>query len=155
MKFVLPFLGKTREKYLDAGISDYVKRLSRFVQVEIVNLKDSSPKSIPDQVFKQQEADRLLDRIKQPAYVVALDTTGREIDSPGLAELIADWENNGLQTVYFLIGGHLGLHEDVLGKADLVLSLSRLTFTHEMSRLILLEQLYRAWTIKAGRKYHN
>lgn len=155
MKFVLPFLGKTREKYLDAGISDYVKRLSRFVQVEIVNLKDSSPKSIPDQVFKQQEADRLLDRIKQPAYVVALDTTGRELDSPGLAGLIADWEDNGLQTVYFLIGGHLGLHEDVLGKADLVLSLSRLTFTHEMSRLILLEQLYRAWTIKAGRKYHN
>ncbi|HER63595.1 MAG TPA: 23S rRNA (pseudouridine(1915)-N(3))-methyltransferase RlmH [Desulfobacteraceae bacterium] len=155
MKFVLPFLGKTREKYLDAGIADYVKRLSRFVQVEIVVLKDSSPKNIPDQVFKQQEAERLLDRIKPPAYVVALDTTGREIDSPGLAERIADWENNGLQTVYFLIGGHLGLHEDVLSSADIVLSLSRLTFTHEMSRLILLEQLYRAWTIKAGRKYHN
>jgi len=155
MKFVFPFLGKTREKYLDAGIRDYAKRLSRFVQVEILVLKSRSPKSIPDIVFKQQEAELLFGKIKSPSYVVAFDPKGQETDSPGIASLIKDWEENGQQTVYFIIGGHLGLHEEVLQKADLVLSLSRLTFTHEMSRLLLLEQMYRAWTIKAGQKYHN
>lgn len=155
MKFVFPFLGKTRETYLDAGISDYAKRLSRFVQVEILVLKSRSPKNIPDTVFKQQEAVLLLDRIKSPSLVIAFDTRGQGIDSSGLARLIEDWEEKGQQTIYFLIGGHLGLHEDVLKKADLIISLSQLTFTHEMSRLLLLEQMYRAWTIKAGKKYHN
>ncbi len=155
MKFVFPFLGKTREDYLDAGIKDYAKRLARFVQVEIVVLKNRSPKNIPDNVFKQQEAERLLEKVKPSSFIVALDTRGKETDSQGLARLINDWEENGLQTIYFLIGGHLGLHEDVVAKADLVLSFSKLTFTHEMSRFILMEQMYRAWTIKAGRKYHN
>ena len=155
MKFIFPFLGKTREEYLDAGIKDYAKRLSRFVQVEIVVLKNRSPKNIPDTVFKQQEAERLLDKIKPSSFIVALDTRGKETDSPGLARLIDDWEEKGIQTIYFLVGGHLGLHDDVVVKADMVLSLSQLTFTHEMSRFILMEQMYRAWTIKAGRKYHN
>ena len=155
MKFIFPFLGKTREKYLDAGINDYAKRLSRFVQVEIAILKSRSPKNIPDAVYKEQEGDRLLENIRPPALIVALDAGGRETDSPGLARLIEEWEEKNVQTVYFLIGGHLGLHEDVVNTADMVLSLSKLTFTHEMSRFILLEQMYRAWTIKAGRKYHN
>lgn len=155
MKFIIPFLGKTREKYLDAGIKDYAKRLSRFVQIEIVVLKNRAPGNLPDTVFKQQEAERLLDTLKPLSFVVALDTGGRTIDSPGLARLLAEWEENDRQTIYFLVGGHLGLHEDILKKADMVLSLSQLTFTHEMSRFILMEQLYRAWTIKAGRKYHN
>ena len=155
MKFIFPFLGKTREEYLDAGIRDYVKRLSRFVQVEILVLKSRSPKSIPDMVFKQQEAELLIDKINSPSYVIAFDTKGQEVDSPGLARLVEDWEQNGLHTIYFLVGGHLGLHEDILKKADLVLSLSQLTFTHEMSRLLLMEQMYRAWTIKTGQKYHN
>ena len=155
MKFIFPFLGKTREKYLDAGINDYAKRLSRFVQVEILVLKSRSPKSIPDTVFKQQEAEMLLGKIKSPSRVIAFDTMGQDIDSPGLARLIKDWEEKGQQTIYFIVGGHLGLHEDILKRADLVLSLSQLTFTHEMSRFLLLEQMYRAWTIKAGQKYHN
>jgi len=155
MKFIFPFLGKTREKYLEAGITEYAKRLARFVQVEIVVLKSRSPESFPDTVFKQQEAQRLLDAVKPPSFIVALDARGKETDSPGLARLVEEWEEEGVQTIYFLVGGHLGLHEDIVKKADLVLSLSRLTFTHEMSRFILLEQLYRAWTIKAGRKYHN
>jgi 23S rRNA (pseudouridine1915-N3)-methyltransferase len=155
MKFIFPFLGKTREEYLDAGIKDYAKRLSRFVQVEIVVLKNRSPKNIPETVFKQQEAERLLEKIKPSSFIVALDARGRATDSHGLARLIDDWEAKGLQTIYFLVGGHLGLHEDVVAKADMVLSLSQLTFTHEMSRFILMEQMYRAWTIKAGQKYHN
>ena len=155
MKFVFPFLGKTRESYIDEGIKDYVNRLSRFAQVEISVLKTKSPKNTPDTFFKQKESEILIDAIKSPSYIVALDNNGKEIDSPGLAQVIDDWERKGVQTVYFLIGGHLGLHKDVLKEADMVLSLSQLTFTHEMSRMILLEQLYRAWMIKTGRKYHN
>ena len=155
MKFVFPFLGKTKEQYLEEGIRDYSNRLSRYVQVEIVTLKSKSPKNIPDTVYKQQEAELLYDRIKTPAFVIALDATGREIDSPGLARLIEDWEDKGMHTIYFLIGGHLGHHADVVTKADMVLSLSQLTFTHEMSRLVLMEQLYRAWTITQNHPYHR
>ena len=155
MKFVIPFLGKTRERYIEEGIRDYEKRLSRFVEVEVFVLKVSSPKGIPDEVYKQEEAGKLLDKIKSPSFVVALDNSGREIDSLAFAGLIDNWQQNGVQTINFLIGGHLGLHEDLLKQADMVLSLSQLTFTHEMCRLILLEQLYRGWMIKSGHKYHN
>lgn len=155
MKFVFPFLGRTKEKYLDEGVRDYAKRLSRYVDVEIVDLKTKSPKNIPDEVYKQQEATLLLDKAKTASFVIALDPAGREMDSPGLAKLIAEWEEQSRNTIYFLIGGHLGLHRSVLDRADVILSLSRLTFTHEMSRLILMEQMYRACTIKSGQKYHN
>jgi len=155
MKFVFPFLGKTREEYIEEGVRDYAARLSRFVQVDIPVLKTRSPKNIPDDVFKQQEAALLLERVKSPSLVVALDCSGKQVDSPGLAGMVADWEGQGVQIVYFLIGGHLGLHGDILKRSDVVISLSRLTFTHEMCRLILLEQLYRAWMIKSGQKYHN
>lgn len=155
MKFVFLFLGRTGEKYLAEGIREYAARLGRFVQVEIVVLRDKTAKSLPSDQFRQQEARQLLERCADASCVVALDTGGREPDSPALAELLCRWEDAGHRSVHFLIGGHLGLHEDVLRRADLVLSLSRLTFTHEMARLILLEQLYRACMIKAGRSYHN
>lgn len=155
MKFIFLFLGRTSEKYLEAGISDYAARLERFVQVEVVVLRDKTARSLPPEQFRQQEARQLLERCADASWVVALDGGGRELDSPALAELLGRFEDAGHRNVYFLIGGHLGLHEDVLRRADLVLSLSRLTFTHEMARLILLEQLYRAWMIKAGRSYHN
>lgn len=155
MKFVFLFLGRTSEKYLEEGISDYAARLGRFVQVEIVVLRDKAARSLPPDQFRRQEARQLLERCADASWVVALDGGGRELDSPALAELLGRFEDAGHRSVYFLIGGHLGLHEDVLSRADLVLSLSRLTFTHEMARLILLEQLYRACMIKAGRSYHN
>ena len=86
---------------------------------------------------------------------MVLDPAGRTPDSEELAALLTGWEDRGLHTLCFLIGGHLGLHQSVLARADLTLSLSRLTFTHEMTRLILLEQLYRACTIRAGLHYHK
>ena len=155
MKFVFLFLGRTSEKYLEEGISDYAARLGRFVQVEIMVLRDKAAKSLPPDQFRQQEARQLLERCADASWVVALDSGGRELDSPALADLLGRFEDAGHRSVHFLIGGHLGLHEDVLRRADLVLSLSRLTFTHEMARLILLEQLYRGCMIKAGRSYHN
>ncbi|HBI14125.1 MAG TPA: hypothetical protein DDY20_01155 [Desulfobulbaceae bacterium] len=155
MRFIFLFPGRTSEKFLEEGISDYAARLGRFVKVEIVVLRDRGAKSLPPEQFRQQEARQLLERCAHASCVVALDSGGIALDSPALAELLSRWEDAGHRIVHFLIGGHLGLHEDVLRRADVVLSLSRLTFTHEMARLILLEQLYRSCMIKAGRSYHN
>lgn len=154
MKFVFLFLGKTRERYLDAGIRDYAKRLERFVQVDRVTIKESSSRKMPADVLKKQEAILLLDKCNDASFIVSLDPGGKELDSKALAENITTWEERGLRTIHFVIGGHYGLHQDVLQKADFVLSLSKMTFTHEMTRLILLEQLYRGCMIKAGRNYH-
>jgi len=155
MKFVLIFLGKTREKYLDQGIRDYAQRLSRYVPLEIKVLKTKHAGNDVDQVIMAHEAEQLLSHTAKKSLAVALDPGGRIYDSPGIAELFTNWENRGIQTVSFLIGGHLGLDKKVLDRADTCWSLSRLTFTHEMTRLILLEQLYRACSIKAGHNYHK
>jgi 23S rRNA (pseudouridine1915-N3)-methyltransferase len=155
MKFLIPLLGKTRESYLAAGISDYAGRLSRFATVDLPVLKERYSRKDPDEVVKTNDAQLLLEQADLAGLRVALDPTGRSPDSEGLADLLTGWENQSIGTVCFLIGGHLGLHRSVLERADLILSLSRLTFTHEMTRLILLEQLYRACTIKAGHKYHK
>lgn len=155
MKFIFPFLGRTASGYLDEGINDYAARLNRLVTVEIIVLREKAAKSMPENAFKQKEAEQLLSRCSEGSILVALDAGGRMLSSESLSRTISDWEDRGLKTVHFVIGGHLGLHDDVLSRADLVLSLSPMTFTHEMTRLILLEQLYRASMIKSGLKYHN
>ena len=155
MKFLIPLLGKTREAYLEAGIRDYPSRLGRFGTVELPILKERHGRNDSEKVVKQIEADLLLERSGGAGLRVALDPTGTLPDSEGLAALLTGWDSRGVGTVCFLIGGHLGLHSSVLSRADMILSLSRLTFTHEMTRMILLEQLYRACTIKAGHNYHK
>lgn len=154
MKFVFVFLGKTREKYLAEGIEDYAGRLGRFVQVEFIVIKENFSKKNQPEIQMKKEAALLLEKCTEASYVVALDPSGKMLESETLAENIVSWENRGLQSVYFLIGGHCGLHRDVLHRADLILSLSRMTFTHEMTRLVLMEQLYRGCMIKTGRSYH-
>ena len=154
MRFLIPFLGKTKESYLDQGIRDYAGRLSRYVPLEIKTLKEPG-KHEPDATLMAREAELLLAQAAGSSLTVALDPTGRQHSSEELAVLLRDWENRGLHTICFLIGGHLGLEERVRRQAGQLWSLSRLTFTHEMSRFILLEQLYRACSIKAGHKYHK
>ncbi|MDW7771911.1 MAG: 23S rRNA (pseudouridine(1915)-N(3))-methyltransferase RlmH [Desulfobulbaceae bacterium] len=154
MKYVFLFPGKTRESYIVAGIRDFTERLERFVQVEFVITREGSAGKLPPNVLKKKEALMLLDKCGDASFLVALDPGGREPDSEGLAHIQANWEERGLRTIHFIIGGHYGLHEEILHRADLVLSLSRMTFTHEMSRLVLLEQLYRGCMINGGRSYH-
>ncbi len=154
MKFLLPFLGKTKESYLEQGIRDYAERLRRYLPVEIKVLKEQG-RHDPDQVIMAHEAEQLLAQAASASLIVALDPTGREQTSEAMAAALDDWGNRGLHTVCFLIGGHLGLDERVRRQAGLVWSLSRLTFTHEMTRFILLEQLYRACSIRAGHNYHK
>lgn len=155
MKLLIPLLGKTRETYLEAGIRDYATRLSRFVAVEMPVLKERHHRKEADEVVKVAEAAQLLEYNTLGGFCVALDPNGTTMDSEGLAKVFTRWDHQGIGTVCFFIGGHLGLHRSVLQRADLTLSLSRLTFTHELTRLLLLEQLYRACTIKAGHNYHK
>ncbi|MDR2551047.1 MAG: 23S rRNA (pseudouridine(1915)-N(3))-methyltransferase RlmH [Desulfobulbus sp.] len=155
MRFLIPLVGKTREPYLNAGIRDYANRLSHFVPVALPVLRERHGRREPDEAIKAAEAAPLLEQAAAAGLCVALDPGGMSPDSHELAGLLTQWEERGIGTVCFLIGGHLGLHRSVLARANVVMSLSRLTFTHEMTRLILLEQLYRACTIKAGQKYHK
>ncbi|MGV1099041.1 23S rRNA (pseudouridine(1915)-N(3))-methyltransferase RlmH [Thiovibrio sp. JS02] len=156
MKCVIPFLGKTREAYLAAGIDDFRERLRRYAQIEtpIVREKKRTAREEPERL-KQEEAQALARHVAAAAKVVALDLSGKQLGSEEFAEFITRWEEQGVREVAFLIGGPLGLAAEVVSRADLVLSLSRMTFTHEMARLLLLEQLYRAFTIKAGTGYHK
>jgi 23S rRNA (pseudouridine1915-N3)-methyltransferase len=155
LRFEILFLGKTKEAYLAAGIADYSKRLSHYIPTEIKILKEKKiKKGASEKVLIEKDSDILLQNAKG-SHIVCLDRTGRQINSLELAALVERWEMQSLKKITFIIGGPLGLSPGILAKADLVLSFSAMTFTHEMTRLLLLEQLFRAFTIKAGEKYHK
>src|SRR4051812_45165307 len=150
MRFRFVWLGKTKDKYWKTLQDDYLDRLSKFVKTEIVELKDAAG---PDQITK--EGERILENLNQNSFVVLLDVKGRSCSSPELAEELERWQNRGLKEISFLIGGANGVSSAVAMRADISLSLSFLTFTHEMARVVLLEQLYRAYTIIKGFPYQK
>ena len=155
MRLEFLFLGKTKESYLAAGIEDYAGRLKRYLPVEIRIIKEKKAnKGEPEKLQIEKESKTLLQNV-QGSFLVCLDRTGKQLDSLELAAQLDRWQMQGQKKISFVIGGPLGLSPAILKKADLVLSFSPMTFTHEMARLLLLEQLYRACTIKAGEKYHK
>ncbi len=155
MKIELLFPGKTKDSYLTHGINEYSRRLRHYTGFNLATLKVKRKKSWTEAQERQEEGRVLLAAIPPAAIKVVLDSTGRQISSEGLADLISRWEQDGRKQASFLIGGPTGHSREVLAQADFLLSLSRMTFTHDMIRLFLLEQLYRAYTIKAGEKYHK
>jgi 23S rRNA (pseudouridine1915-N3)-methyltransferase len=150
MRFRFIWIGKTKDAHWKALQDDYLERLSKFVKTEIAELKDAAG---PDQVAK--EGERILDNLNQNSFVVLLDVKGRSCSSPELAGELEKWQNRGHKDVSFVIGGANGVSPAVAIRADISLSLSFLTFTHEMSRVVLLEQLYRAFTIIKGFPYQK
>jgi 23S rRNA (pseudouridine1915-N3)-methyltransferase len=156
VRFEFLFLGKTGEKFLAAGIDHFLARLRHYVTLEVRTIKEKkwSPQETEDRI-RDEEGKLLQARINRPSLVVALDPGGRQLSSEELAALLAKWQNEGQRSISFLIGGPLGLSSRLIAEADLVLALSRMTFTHEMARLLLMEQLYRACTILAGTGYHK
>ena len=159
MKIILPLLGKTKEQYLAAGIDDYAGRLRRFVPLDLPALKEKKNATKEDSARLQHEEARILlgslPQLGGATKVVALAPAGQQLSSEDLADLLCRWEDQGVREIAFLIGGPTGLAAELVQKADYVLSLSRMTFTHEMARLLVLEQLYRAFSIKAGTGYHK
>jgi 23S rRNA (pseudouridine1915-N3)-methyltransferase len=156
VRFEFIFLGKTREEFLAAGIDHFLKRLQHYVAAEVKIIKEKKWSSQEEEEkIKEEEGRLLLARISRPSLVVALDRGGRQLSSEELPALLSKWQNEGQRCVSFLIGGPLGLPSQLVAEADAVLALSRMTFTHEMARLLLIEQLYRAFTIMAGSGYHK
>ena len=150
MKFKFLWVGKTRDASWKTLQAEYLRRLSHFVNCEIVEVKDGSgPTAI------ETEGNDLLSKLNQNTFVVLLDVTGRHLSSPELAAELDKWQNRGFREVTFIIGGAQGASSRVAERADVKLSLSFLTFTHEMARVILIEQLYRAFTIIKGFPYQK
>ena len=146
MKFQFIWVGKTKDANWRALQEEYCERLSHFVKFEITEIKDGA---------KETESKRILENVNQSSFVCLLDVKGRSISSPDLAKEIEKWQNRGLKEITFIIGGAEGVASEVVEKANFSLSLSFLTFTHDMARVVLLEQLYRAFTIIKGFPYQK
>lgn len=152
-------IGKIKENYLKEGIKEYTKRLGSYVRLEIIEADDEPcpEKASPaeEQKIKQKEGERLLKSISSQDYVIALDLEGKNISSNELAELLETRALSGQSSIAFVIGGSLGLSEEVRKRSDYRWSFSKLTFPHQLIRLILLEQIYRACKIKKNEPYHK
>jgi 23S rRNA (pseudouridine1915-N3)-methyltransferase len=146
VKFRFLWIGKTKDKNWRALEDEYFARLAHFVHCDVTQLKDSG---------KEIEGKLILDKLNQSSFVCLLDVKGRSVTSHDLAAKLENWQNRGLKEVTFVIGGAEGVASRVVERADYSLSLSFLTFTHEMARVVLLEQLYRAFTIIKGFPYQK
>lgn len=158
MKLKIVASGKIRERYLAEGIEDYARRIRRYAELEIREVPDEpnpGQGEAREAIAREREGERILEALPAEAVVIALDPQGEEWSSTELAERLAKWELSGPYTVAFAIGGELGLSPKVLACATHVLSLSRMTFPHQLARLLLLEQLYRAFRIHRGEPYHR
>lgn len=142
MKFRFIWVGRTKDRKWLALQDEYLQRLSHFVRCEIIEVRDA-----PSPAGKETEGKRILDKLNQTSLVCLLDVKGDSVSSQKLATIVEGWQVHGNKEISFVIGGADGVSADVAERADFVLSLSFLTFTHEMARVVMLEQLYRAFTI--------
>ncbi len=152
-------VGKIKERFLSEGIAEYEKRLVPYLNLTLTELPEehrgARASSGQEQLAKEKEGERILAAIPEHAYVVALDVRGHQLSSEGLAARMHDWQISGTNSIAMIIGGDLGLSDAVLARAALRLSISPMTFTHQMVRLILVEQIYRACRINSGEPYHK
>lgn len=152
-------MGKVKEKYLVQGIAEYVKRLGRYCTPEIYEVVDEktpdNASPVEEQQIRDKEGARLMKGIPDSAYVIALDIRGKMLDSVQLSEMIGDLTVKGNSHIVFVIGGSIGLSEEILRRADYSLSFSRMTFPHQLMRMILLEQVYRSFRILHHEPYHK
>lgn len=152
MKFRIVWTGKTRDARLRALVADYTERLSHFVRCEVTELKELGH---TDKTGIDRETKRISDALRPASLTVLLDPEGAQWTSQELAAQVRSWEGTGVKEVAFVIGGPNGLAPELMTRADKRWSLSRLTLTHEMARVLLLEQLYRAFTIVHGLPYQK
>lgn len=152
-------VGKIKEKYIQDGIKEYSKRLSRYCSLEIIEIDDEkAPENLSDkemEIVKQKEGERILSKVPQNSYVIALVIEGKQLSSEDLAKKMQDLMIDGQSDVCFIIGGSLGLSDEVMARSNFKLSFSKMTFPHQMMRMILLEQVYRGWRIIKGEPYHK
>lgn len=158
MKITIACVGKIKEKYLTQGIEEFTKRLTPFCKLETLSINEEKMPDNPSPAEKEQvldrETKRLMAIIPENSYVILLDVIGKQISSPELAEKFDALALAGTSHITFVIGGAFGYTDALRKKADFALSFSKMTFTHQMIRLLLVEQIYRAFKISRGEKYH-
>lgn len=159
MKITLITVGKIKEKYLDDAIAEYSKRLGRYCRLEIVQVPDEKTpdkaSEIQENQIRDKEGERILSYVKEDAHVIALAIDGKQRSSEKMAAWMEELGVRGESHLQFIIGGSLGLSQSVLRRADEKISFSRLTFPHQLMRVILLEQVYRAYRIMSNEPYHK
>ena len=158
MKIRIVAVGKLKEKYLREGVAEYEKRLAPFASVELLETREEYMAENPSEAQRQQtlakEGERLLRLVPEKSFLIVLDVKGKLLSSEALAKELAGLALQGRSDLTFLIGGAFGLSQAVRERADLRISFSPMTFTHQMVRLLLYEQIYRAFKINRGEKYH-
>ena len=159
MKITVLTVGKIKEKYLKDAIAEYSKRLSKYCKLNIIEVADEKT---PDQAsaaveesIREKEGERLLKHIKEDAFVMTLEIQGKQITSEELAGKLEKLGVAGTSHIMFVIGGSIGLSSSVLARSDFALSFSKMTFPHQLMRVILLEQVYRSYRIIQGEPYHK
>lgn len=152
-------VGKIKEKYIEEGIKEFRKRLSRYCKLDIIEINDEkAPENLSQkemEIVKSKEGEKILAKIPQNAHVISLVIEGKQLTSEGLAGAIENLMVGGSNDICFIIGGSLGLSKEVIKRSDYRLSFSKMTFPHQLMRLILLEQVYRGFRIIKGEPYHK
>ncbi len=154
MKITLIWIGKTNEKYLSHGMDIYAKRLKHYCQCDVIELKDIK-KFANTNDLKQKEGAEILSKVENDDYLVLLDEGGQQFTSVKFSKYLEEHQVRGTRKIVFVIGGAFGFSDEVYERANQKLSLSKMTFSHQMIRLFFYEQLYRAFTILRNEKYHN
>ncbi len=159
MKITLITVGKIKEKYLKDAITEYSKRLSKYCKLEIVEVADEKTPDQASEVLEEgirnKEAERILKHIKDDMYVITLEIAGKMLTSEELSDKIENLGIQGRSSIAFVIGGSIGLGKEVLKRSDYALSFSKMTFPHQLMRVILLEQIYRSYRIIYREPYHK
>ncbi|MDD6442181.1 MAG: 23S rRNA (pseudouridine(1915)-N(3))-methyltransferase RlmH [bacterium] len=159
MKITIITVGKLKEKYLKDAIAEYSKRLSKYCKLEIVEVADEktpeNASEVVEDAIRSKEAERILKYVKEDAFVITLEIAGKQLTSEEFADKIEQLGVRGISHIIFIIGGSIGLGKEVLEKSDFALSFSKMTFPHQLMRVILLEQVYRSYRIISGQPYHK
>ncbi|WP_130805392.1 23S rRNA (pseudouridine(1915)-N(3))-methyltransferase RlmH [Senegalia massiliensis] len=159
MNITIISVGKIKEKYINSGIKEFTKRLSAYCKLKIIEVKDEPTKEnmteSEENIIKKKEAEKIISKIPNGSYVITLCIEGKELSSEQLAEKLDSLALTGNSNITFIIGGSVGLHDEVIKISNMKLSFSKMTFPHQLMRLILLEQIYRSFRISRGEPYHK
>ena len=159
MNITVVSVGKIKEKYLVDGIAEYSKRLSKYCKLNLIEVPDEkAPENLSVQdelIVKKKEGVRILSKIKENTYLIVLAIEGEQLTSEKLSEKLEKLMVEGVSDISFVIGGSLGLSDEVMERSDYKLSFSKMTFPHQLMKMVLLEQVYRGWRIMKGEPYHK
>lgn len=159
MKITILTVGKIKENYLKSAIAEYSKRLSKYCKLEIIEVADEkipdAASPVVEEGIRRKEGERLFKYIRDDAYVVTLEIQGKQITSEELSQKIERLGVGGTSHIQFIIGGSIGLSDEIIKRSDYALSFSKMTFPHQLMRVILLEQIYRSYRIMYGEPYHK